>query len=66
MLKNNIDKNLLKEWYYDERNNINYFFNEIMIYLDSKDITFTISNQEFYDKFVEFLYSFNHLKKIYV
>ena len=59
----NIDKFSLKLWYKSERKFINYIFNEIMIYLDNREITFTISKQELYNKFVEFLYSFNYLKK---
>jgi hypothetical protein len=65
MSKNNIDKNLLKIWYKPQRNDINYIFNQIMIFLDDYNITLTISKQEFYDNFTEFLYSYNYLKTRY-
>lgn len=49
-----IDKNLLRLWYKSERNNVNYAFNHIMVYLDNRDILLNIPKQKFYDRFVEF------------
>ena len=62
MLQPNLDKTMLMEWYKRERKDINYMFQQIMLFLDRREINLIITKQQFYDKFIEFLYSFNYLK----
>uniref|UniRef100_A0A6C0LYJ7 Uncharacterized protein n=1 Tax=viral metagenome TaxID=1070528 RepID=A0A6C0LYJ7_9ZZZZ len=54
-----IDNDLVKLWYRSTRNDVNYAFNKIMIYLDKRNILLNIPKQKFYNFFVQFLFRFN-------
>lgn len=62
MLQSDLDKSMLTTWYRKDRKDINFMFQQIMLFLDRRDINLIITKQQFYDKFIEFLYSFNYLK----
>ena len=53
------DNDLVKLWYRSTRNDVNYAFNKIMIYLDKRNILLNIPKQKFYNFFVQFLFRFN-------
>lgn len=59
MAEMKIDNNLVKLWYKSTRNDVNYAFNKIMIYLDKRNILLNIPKQKFYNFFVQFLFRFN-------
>jgi hypothetical protein len=59
MAEMKIDNNLVKLWYKSTRNDVNYVFNKIMIYLDNRNILLNIPKQKFYNFFVQFLFRFN-------
>ena len=59
MTEMKIDNNLVKLWYKSTRNDVNYAFNKIMIYLDKRNILLNIPKQKFYNFFVQFLFRFN-------
>ena len=63
MLLDDSEKESLKIWYKKDRENINYLFSEMMIYMDNRQIPLIVSKQVFYDKFIEFLYINKYLKK---
>ena len=54
-----IDNDLVKLWYRSTRDDVNYAFNKIMIYLDKRNILLNIPKQKFYNFFVQFLFRFN-------